>query len=74
VVRLIRTWDLFVNLKKAIVGLRPSFSAQVRFGEPGAPVRLPQDRFVAQTPCATTWVELIGARLYSGNSWILQHL
>jgi hypothetical protein len=25
---------------KAIEGLRPSFSAQVRFGEPGAPVAL----------------------------------
>jgi hypothetical protein len=46
----------------------------VRFGEPGAPVRLPRDRFVPQTSCATTWVELIEVRLYSGNSWILQHL
>jgi hypothetical protein len=27
-----------VDTAKAIVGLRPSFSAQVRFGEPGAPV------------------------------------
>jgi hypothetical protein len=26
------------NSAKAIVGLRPSFSAQVRWGEPGAPV------------------------------------
>jgi hypothetical protein len=27
-----------VNAAKAIVGLRPSFSAQVRSGEPGVPV------------------------------------
>jgi hypothetical protein len=26
---------------KAFVGLRPAFSAQVRFGEPGAPVVFP---------------------------------
>jgi hypothetical protein len=26
----------------------------VRFGEPGAPVPFPRDRFVPQTPCATT--------------------
>jgi hypothetical protein len=29
---------LLVEIVKALVGLRPSFSAQVRFGEPGAPV------------------------------------
>ena len=35
------TWDLVVDAVKAIVGLRPSFSAQVRLGEPGAPVLFP---------------------------------
>jgi hypothetical protein len=30
-----------VDLAKAIVGLRPSFSAHVRFGERGPPVRFP---------------------------------
>jgi hypothetical protein len=31
--------DLLVDIAKSYVGLRPSFSAQVRFGEPGAPVQ-----------------------------------
>jgi hypothetical protein len=30
--------NLAVDGAKAVVGLRASFSAQVRFGEPGAPV------------------------------------
>jgi hypothetical protein len=30
-----------VNSGRTIVGLRPSFSSQVRFGEPGAPVLFP---------------------------------
>jgi hypothetical protein len=34
--------NLLVDTVKGIVGLQPSFSAQVRFGEPGAPV-LPSD-------------------------------
>ena len=29
------------RIEKAIVGLRPSFSAHVRWGEHGAPVRFP---------------------------------
>ena len=33
------------NLERTIDGLRPSFSAQVRFGEPGAPVRVPAQWF-----------------------------
>ena len=32
-------WGLVIT--RAIVGLRPSSSTQVRFGEPGAPVRVP---------------------------------
>jgi hypothetical protein len=31
--------DLLVNITKSYGGLRPSFSSQVRFGEPGAPVQ-----------------------------------
>ena len=30
--------EFLANQVKTIVGLRPSFSAQVRWGEPGAPV------------------------------------
>jgi hypothetical protein len=33
--------DWLVDSEKAIVGLRPSFSAHVRWGERGAPVRFP---------------------------------
>jgi hypothetical protein len=32
------TFDVVTNLRKAIVGLRPPFSAHVRSGERGAPV------------------------------------
>ena len=39
---------------KAIVGLRPSFSAQVRFGEPGAPVELFVSSPVAASSSGTT--------------------
>jgi hypothetical protein len=35
---------------KAIVGLRPSFSAHVRRGEHGAPVRFPPTFPTTQTP------------------------
>jgi hypothetical protein len=34
-------------MRKAVVGLRPSFSAQVRLGEPGAPVPSPIPLFGA---------------------------
>jgi hypothetical protein len=33
--------DFLVRGQKAIVGLRPSFPAHVRWGEQGAPVRFP---------------------------------
>jgi hypothetical protein len=39
-------WDderLLVGSVKAIVGLRPSFSAHVRLGERGAPVLFPKE-------------------------------
>jgi hypothetical protein len=41
-------WDLLVNGTKAVEGLRPSFSAHVRFGERGAPVRFPPKSDVGQ--------------------------
>jgi hypothetical protein len=41
-------WDLLIDSTKAIVGLRPSFSAHVRWGERGAPVRFPPDSVKTQ--------------------------
>jgi hypothetical protein len=38
------------QMTKAIVGLRPAFSAHVRWGEHGAPVRFPPALVTTQAP------------------------
>jgi len=41
---------LCAHIPKALGGLRPSFSAHVRFREHGAPVQFPADFATTQTP------------------------
>jgi hypothetical protein len=38
------------KIEKRLKGFAPSFSAQVRFGEPGAPVRLLRPWFEGKSP------------------------
>jgi hypothetical protein len=44
--------DFASDSTKAIVGLRPSFSAHVRWSERGAPVRFPLEAVTPQAPQA----------------------
>ena len=44
------------NSARAIVGLRPSFSSQVRWCEPGAPVHLYRRSWLVQSYADLLWV------------------
>ena len=70
--------NLSVDAAKAIVGLRPSFSAHVRFGERGAPVqfltgvwwsslRLDNPQLVDWIPSGPS-VDIV--RVLSGFAWL----
>src|ERR1700722_18232100 len=53
---------------KAIVGLRPSFSAQVRWGEPGAPVASLRRTYDID-PCGTLQAPSVSTERSRGNPY-----